>query len=229
MRVRDIYHEVQERNRKTEEAWKRLSMQSPFQPILTQENRLTTLDVYPEDVTPRKVLVPYPFKSEPKTVHDALRRGRKVLEDEARWVKGSEHVINGNSACSIDSKQGDDPFCGSWTACARGAVSLVTRGLVQQGTYGHKIFWKAADTSDFAFLKKDKKAQRAQALYEAAEKALDLAVVARNGHNNVVQLNDDSATTRTEVLAIFDTAIKMMATHGNDFVSHVTAGGLRAA
>lgn len=222
--VREAYVRAMDRQRAEEQRlaaiYNKYLYKSPsFVPLryAAEENHLSTLSIYPDNVTPRQVLVPHPYKSEPKTVLDALLRGRKVLEDEKRWTKNTEHIIGGNgNRCSIDSDQAQDPYCGSWTACARGAVSLVTRGVVQvkptaTSGYGSKsVRWTAADPDDSdTKLKSDAKAVKADALYRAAEKVLDLAVVVSNGHETIVGLNDGTYTKRDQVLEAFDVAIKI--------------------
>lgn len=220
--MQDIYVQIQERERKQREALQRLYIQ----PLSTQENRLTTLDVYPDKAAVRKVLVPYPYKTEPKTVMDALARGKQVLKNEANWVKGTEHVIGGG-ACSVNSKTADDPFCGSWAACARGAVSLVTRGVVKQDMPSvGKVAWNAPDEFSTEF-KGDPKFKQAQGLYEAAERFLDIAAVARGRGSSIVSLNDSDLTTRQDVLDTFDTAMRIAELHGKELINTVSKSGVK--
>lgn len=69
-----------------------------------------------------KVIIPRvrTFGPKPKNPQDALIQARELLRQEGQWAKG--HFFQDGDA----QEAYDSAACGSWTACAMGAVGLVT-------------------------------------------------------------------------------------------------------
>src|SRR5688572_10401918 len=67
--------------------------------------------------------VPEGFEGEPVDALDVLKRAKALLEEEGRWCTGNDWGAN------LKQRKQNDPFCGNWTACARGAVALVSIGV----------------------------------------------------------------------------------------------------
>jgi hypothetical protein len=127
------------------------------------------------------------FGRKPRTARAALVQARNLLAEEGRWVKGTA-VMNEHALVS------DGPTCGSWGACAVGALGLVTGNYEPIRDHDGAIWFEFhSDTND---------------VYRAAEHVLH--VVAREGgHTSIVALNDAAGTTRDDVLGAFDKAIEL--------------------
>lgn len=160
-----------------------------------------------EDIQRGIIYTPAGFTGPPQTVKEALEQGRAVLEEEGRWCQGDE--VN---------TDGDKPFCGSWQACAVGAVAVCLLGVEQYYSNSlRRSTWRIVSDRDSSLNK----------LYIGAVDALDDATAdlydgcelpqepfdqdAQPEYEpfyGVVDKNDHNATTRDEVIAVFDAAIQ---------------------
>lgn len=154
--------------------------------------------------------------SDPTNVVEALRAAKAVLEEEGRWCKGDELDA---APQDTDSNATAGPFCGSWQACAVGAVGVVTTGtyLVPNsvGGYSWYIYSSPAD-SPWRTLYLDAVNALDRATLMATEKhpseydtsdELEYEYEEDGSFESVVELNDHDDTTLSDVLHIFDVAI----------------------
>lgn len=160
-----------------------------------------------------KVYVPEGYEA-PKTVLDALKCGRAILSQEGRWAQGSEFDTD-------TPVSNPDPFCGSWTACAIGAIAMCTMGVdVRNGHHYNSASGEQSPVQYWATVVAPAGSPERQ-LYQAAVDALDLATAQATTYtlyetdpepwdceyDNVVDKNDADGTTQAEMLGIFDLAI----------------------
>lgn len=169
----------------------------------------TTLTIVPNDVVRRFVFVPDGFEQRrPENSFEAIKRARAVIADEARWTQGTEHRgLNGK----------DDPFCGSWRACAIGAVGLVTIGLVNANTDPSSDWcsWGYGLDEIRPHDNEDPEEQKYAGIYRQSIDLLDRVARVKHGQG-IVGVNDrdsygwsSKAQTRQDVLDIFQHAYKI--------------------
>jgi hypothetical protein len=132
----------------------------------------------------------------PRTPLAALKQARDflVVEGEQHWVKGTEF------AGQFTTKDPEAASCGNWGVCAIGVVALVTGDMKHDSRDDSYAIWlgpvEPSETYNQAVLFLDQAVQR------------DPATL--NG--SIVGLNDDSDTTRTDVIRYFDKAIALAET-----------------
>lgn len=152
------------------------------------------------------VYVPAEIGREPETAADALCSAQALLREEGRWGKFIYYERS-----QLDYSPTDDPYCGSWKACAVGALQLVTMGLhYQPGA----MRWRPLEDGLAFITDADRSGSYGQriAVYEQALALLDKAASNLGDPvGNAIYYNDRDARTRDEVLYMFDVAIGIAA------------------
>jgi hypothetical protein len=152
-----------------------------------------------------RVYVPAAVGIEPRTAWDALRSARALLAEEGRWARFC-YFASSHEATP------DDPYCGSWSACAVGALQLVTMGVQYQQGWGK---WRPLE-DDYVppFDVVTPEERRRYAIYTEALALLDTAAevcAGGKGAAGAISFNDTWATNLHDVLDMYDVAIAQAA------------------
>lgn len=170
------------------------------------------IDLDAPEYTPR-VYVPAEIGREPENAWDALRSAQALLREEGRWGKFIYYERS-----QVDYSPTDNPYCGSWKACAVGALQLVTMGLQYRPALRA---WRPLEDG-LVFVGDDRIATHEEALaqlgtqrfaiYEGALALLNEAALKLGDPvGNAIYYNDRDVRTRDEVLYMYDVAIGMAA------------------
>lgn len=162
------------------------------------------LDLDAPQGSPR-VYVPAEIGHEPKTAIEALRSAQALLREEGRWGK----FVYYESQAAWDPS--DDPYCGSWRACAVGALQLVTLGLRYRPDL---VSWRPLEDGLPFISDPDRIGVDGErvAIYAEALAALDKAAFKLGDPvGSAIYYNDRDARTRDEVLYMYDIAIGIAA------------------
>ena len=187
---------------------------------------MTITETKPEAAEPKveyefKRWVPTAFSEPATTPVQVLIYAHALLLDEERWMKGEWY---NNAHPEVDP---EDPFCNDWKVCAAGALAMVAVGAGRQLTT-LKSEWDddSGDWKGLVACPVPKERQTWQLILDKPEngdapEGLDVyekacgflrhgAIVTNNrAYNSVPGFNDDSMTTRTDVLKAFVAAIEI--------------------
>lgn len=156
-----------------------------------------------------KVYVPAEIGREPESAGDALRSAKALLAEEGRWARFCYFASSHEATI-------DDPYCGSWSACAVGALQLVTLGVQYRPGWQQ---WRPIEDDHLPFpeilVGQDELPrwiERHRIYTEALEHLDEAAAEIATGGNRTyppgaISFNDTWATDREDVLAMFDVAI----------------------
>ena len=84
------------------------------------------LTIHGEHGTKRLPYLPPGIDRAPQTPSEALGAAAAVLEEEGRWVQSTWYDHHDTSHPDYQ----DNPFCNGWSACAEGALQVVTIGAI---------------------------------------------------------------------------------------------------
>lgn len=93
---------------------------------------------YVESQSGSLVYVPEGHEGLPATVADVLERSAALLDEEGRWTRCT--WLRATNMEHPDYRE--DPYCNGWSACADGALRLVTAGVIWSE---HNDQWIVAD------------------------------------------------------------------------------------
>lgn len=147
----------------------------------------------------------------PRTVVQALRNGKAILEREGAWMTGTWFK---NEHPEVNP---DDPFCNNWQVCAEGAVGIATIGVIKSADpRNHAALQSWTFTDNVGFQKVDPAAME---MYKLAKNALRGAGNVMTGNNLSVAhaFNDGIFDTRAKVLDWFDKAISLAKSLEGDY------------
>lgn len=138
-----------------------------------------------------KAYIPPTFGKKPETPQEALLSAAALLEEEGRWNQGTwfdHHNPN------MDEYR-DDPYCNSWSACADGALQIVTIGLAKHEAFADVVIWDSL--TDGAYLEpyeRDESVKPEMKLYSEAKDLLTNAIrnTTKNDYEEVVSFNDNN-------------------------------------
>lgn len=157
------------------------------------------------------------FGPKPKTPYQALRQAHDLLQEEGRWVAGSM-FDDGDPAEAFK----DPASCGNWSACAMGALGLVTGempvSVVREPTFTH---WKSDDGYNYDWDVDDEFCVSDDQLSFKAAQYLALAMIGNSEVGTVYRWDvkeepyavvisyNDHNTTRDRILDFFKDAMKL--------------------
>lgn len=145
-----------------------------------------------------KRYVPPAFGREPTTPAEALEAAACVLEEEGRWVQSEWfHHRDPDNA-----EYADNPFCNGWSACADGALQLVTIGAFRR----REAFEGWFISSVYGYYFNDPEGRKHYELYRQAREVIDRSV-----HTGLTRFNDTLHRTREEVVAALREGAKLAA------------------
>lgn len=161
-----------------------------------------------------QLFLPEGFTQQATTVVEALKQAKGVLLDEHRWNQG--HWFE-NPEPEVDP---DNAYCNSWTACAMGAVGVVTVGCFREVEYvdeENKPVWtqwqfdeiEADDNNLYVRANEVLQSVLPNMFTGVWSDELQDWVTEREGdsYDEIPAFNDDDGTTYVEVIAAFDRAI----------------------
>jgi len=139
-----------------------------------------------------KSYVPAAFGHEPATTAEVLEAAACLLEEEGRWAKNVWfHHHN-----PMDDEYIDNPFCNGWSACADGALQLVSIGVFRRTD--EPVWFSSAAYA--TYLDDDDNRDRRD-LYHDAHRILCRTIEKRTGEwGAVTRFNDAKSTTREMVV-----------------------------
>lgn len=157
------------------------------------------------------------YGRKPRSAHAALVQARALLEEEGRWTQSSLVKIPKDQ--SALKEMYETSTCGSWSCCLAGAVQMVAGDIpikICKITYLDEPDEEADYEIDETTAVNMEESDSDDPIYLAAMRCLIHAIAVRDKknipeldfmHEHVFSFNDDSGTTRTDVLSLLDEAI----------------------
>lgn len=154
--------------------------------------------------------VPWTRPEPPRTVVQALRNAKAILEREGAWMTGTWFK---NEHPEVNP---EDPFCNSWAVCAEGAVGIATLGVIKPKR--PTVAFKNWQFNEGPVATIDPAAGQ---MYRLAVRALAAAGAFITGDpmRAAHAYNDGVFETREQVLDWFDKAITLAKTLEGDFTA----------
>lgn len=141
-----------------------------------------------------KPYVPAAYGKTPETPSEVLEAAACVLEEEGRWAQGTWFKHHDPT----HEEYKENPYCNGWSACADGALQVVTTGAYRRPYLSAAApFWFVSGISP-AYLDDDN-GRKAYALYTDAVDIAD-RYLNTQGVGGLISLNDRPSTTRTTMV-----------------------------